>query len=108
LSTVDGVETPVAAPTTTRSSWFVYVVRLESRIDRAVVIERLRARGIPSRPYFPPIHLQPHYCQAFGHRAGDLPVTEREAARTLALPFHANLPEADIDRVCGALALAVR
>jgi perosamine synthetase len=107
LSRTDYIEAPAAASTTTRASWFVYVVRLDIRIDRDAVIERLRARGIPSRPYFPPIHLQRHYREAFGHRAGDLPVTEREASRTLALPFHANVSEADIDRVCDALAHAV-
>ena len=39
LSELDGVQDPYVAPETTRMSWFVYVVRLDERIDR----ERLMA-----------------------------------------------------------------
>jgi perosamine synthetase len=104
IAQLDGVEPPSIAPTTTRSSWFVYVVRLGAGVERNAVVTRLHAEGIPSRPYFPPIHLLPHYRQAFGHAPGDLPVTEREAARTLALPFHARLSASDVNRICDALA----
>jgi perosamine synthetase len=82
--------------------WFVYVVRLADAIDRTRVIDRLQAVGIPTRPYFSPLHLQPAYA-AFGHRPGDFPVTERVAASTLALPFSAVLEEQDVERVATAL-----
>ena len=67
--------------------WFVYVVRLHPEIDRDRVIGRLAERGVPARPYFSPLHLQPFYRATFGFRPGDFPVTERVAASTLALPF---------------------
>ena len=41
--------------------WFVYVVRLHAEIDRDGVIGRLAEAGVPSRPYFSPLHLQPFY-----------------------------------------------
>ena len=83
--------------------WFVYVVRLNSAIDRTEVIERLDALGVASRPYFSPLHLQPFYREALGHRPGDFPVTERVAASTLALPFYARLSAEDVAYVAAAL-----
>ena len=88
-------------------SWFVYVVRLASGLDRAAVVERLQAQGVPRRAYFPPIHLQQPYCER-GYRPGDFPVAEAVAASTLALPFHSTMPEADVEYVCNALTAAIR
>jgi perosamine synthetase len=84
-------------------SWFVYVVTLAEGIDRDAVIAGLAERGIPSRAYFSPIHLQPYIRERFGTREGMLPVTEDIAGRTLALPFHASLSERQIETVVEAL-----
>jgi perosamine synthetase len=84
-------------------SWFVYVVTLAREVDRETVIEALAAEGIPSRAYFSPIHLQPYIRERFGTREGMLPVTEDIARRTLALPFHNLLTEAQVERVVAAL-----
>ncbi len=87
-------------------SWFVYVVRLSedhSREDRDRVIAGLRDRGIGCRNYFPPIHLQPVYRETLGHDLGDFPVAEAAAARTIALPFHAGLSEAEVEEVVTTL-----
>jgi perosamine synthetase len=83
--------------------WFVYVVRLDPRIDRDRVLARLAESGVPSRPYFTPLHLQPFLSSAFGYKAGDFPVTERVAATTLALPFSSQLADADVEYVASAL-----
>ena len=48
---------------------------------------RWRERGIPSKPYFPAIHLMSFYRERFGHREGEFPVCEDVAARSIALPF---------------------
>lgn len=87
--------------------WFVYVVRLDPAIDRDALIGRLAARGVPSRPYFAPLHLQPFYRERFGFRPGDFPVTERVAASTLALPLSSRLPDEDVEYVAAALVDAV-
>ncbi len=86
--------------------WFVYVVRLDPSIDRSRVIEDLQAVGVPTRPYFSPLHLQPAFAE-LGHREGDFPVTERIAATTLALPFSALLPDEDVTYVTDRLIKAV-
>jgi len=103
LATIEGVRSPSIAPEVTRMSWFVYVVRLAPRLDRERIMAALAERGIPSRPYFSPLHLQPVYVDRFGHRQGDFPVCERVARSTLALPFSGVMTENQVDRVCGAL-----
>jgi perosamine synthetase len=83
--------------------WFVYVLRLAESVDRDRFIHQLAQRGVPGRPYFSPIHLQPFYRERFGFRVGDFPVTERVAATTLAIPFSSRLTTEQIDHVCQAL-----
>jgi len=107
LRRVPGVTVKSAVSSTTRMSWFVFVIHLDPRIDRDRVIEQLEARGIPSRVYFTPIHLEPYYRQRFGFKPGDFPVAERVAASILALPFHTNLSDAEMDEVVAALQSAV-
>jgi perosamine synthetase len=97
------VETPHIAPTTTRMSWFVYVVRIQAPASRDEVMGRLAEQGIRSRPYFTPIHLQPFYRQKFGYERGDFPVTEYLGDVSLALPFSGVMTEDQVDQVCSAL-----
>jgi perosamine synthetase len=103
LGDLDGVQIHHVAPETTRMSWFVYAVRLDERIDREQLMSELEADGVPSRPYFAPIHLQPLYRQRFGFRPGSYPVTERIAKTTLALPFFTDMTESQVDYVCEQL-----
>ncbi len=88
--------------------WFVYVVRLHPEIDRDRVMAGLADRGVPARPYFAPLHLQPFYRDTFGFKPGDFPVTERVAASTLALPFSSRLPDEDVAYVADALCEVVQ
>lgn len=103
LADLAQVERPGTAKETTRMSWFVYVVRLHPDIDRKQLIERLGSRGIPSRPYFAPIHLQPFMVERFGYREGDYPVTEDLGRRGLALPFSSVMEEEQVEVVCSIL-----
>jgi len=88
-------------------SWFIYVITLEKGLDRDNVMKKMAERGIPTRGYFSPMHLQPYIRDMFGFKGGELPVTEDIAKRTLALPFHNNLSEDEIDEVVEALKDAV-
>lgn len=101
------VQPPAIVSTTTRMSWFVYVVRINPPADRDEVMSRLAEDGIPSRPYFCPIHLQPFYREQFGYRRGDFPVTERLGDLSLALPFSSVMGEEQVERVCGRLKAAL-
>jgi perosamine synthetase len=106
LAGLDWVHLPRAGAGET-VDWFVYVVRLDPAIDRHRVIERLAEQGVPSRPYFTPLHLQPFYASEWGFQPGDFPVTERAAASTLALPFSTRLSADAVRHVAAALCEAV-
>jgi dTDP-4-amino-4,6-dideoxygalactose transaminase len=97
------LQIPGLAPTTTRMSWFVYVVRVDGDVDRDAVMAALAEHGIPSRPYFTPIHLQPFYAQRFGYQPGDFPIAELLGETCLALPFSSVMTEEQVDYVCDRL-----
>ena len=103
LSEIPGVEVPIVESYTTRMSWFVYVIRFDPKIDRDAIATRLGEKGIPARPYFLPIHLQPYMAERFGCREGDFPVTEDLGRRGLALPFSGVMTEAQVEYVCTSL-----
>jgi perosamine synthetase len=103
LSEIAGVEIPFIESYTTRMSWFVYVIRFDKKINRDETAKRLDARGIPVRPYFLPIHLQPYMVERFDWREGDFPVTEDLGKRGLAIPFSGVMTEEQVDFVCTIL-----
>ena len=84
-------------------SWFVYVIRINKRFNRDRTAEKLEAAGIPVRPYFLPIHLQPYMVDLFGYQKGDYPVTEDLGNRSLALPFSGVMTKDQVQLVCASL-----
>ncbi|MBA3942959.1 MAG: DegT/DnrJ/EryC1/StrS family aminotransferase [Herpetosiphonaceae bacterium] len=107
LAGLIGVERPEVVATTTRMSWFVYVVRITAPVGRDAVLRQLAESGIPSRPYFTPIHLQPFYMNTFGYQRGDFPVTEQLGDVSLAVPFSGVMTEDQVTYVCEHLRQAV-
>jgi len=103
LGDVDGVEPPLADDAEHTRSWFVYVVKLDSGIDRDGVTGRLAADGIEAGHYVPCVHLQPYMRERYGFTEGLCPVAEDTAARTLALPFFTGIEAEDQERVIDAL-----
>lgn len=104
-----GNVTPLAPPRRGMTiSWFVYVVRVDNGCNRDELARDLAARGVPTRPYFWPIHLQPPYQERFGFERGAYPHAEAAGDSLLALPFHGNLTEDEVDYVCEAIAAAPR
>jgi len=90
----------------THVSWFVFVVRLNDLFepgDRDEIMLELRSEGIGCSNYFPPIHHQPYIAEKYGYKAGDFPVCEYVANRTLALPFFGSMTEWQVMRVCDTL-----
>jgi len=104
LETVEGVEIQFIEKSTSRMSWFVYVVRFAKHIDRDALAQKLIAAGVPVRPYFAPIHLQPYMVEKFGYQAGDFLITEDIGNRSLALPFSGVMSEAQVMQVCETIA----
>jgi len=103
-ATLQGVELPCEERDGARRGWFVFVVQLPRGVDRDDVVRALAERAIPSKPYFPAIHLFSYYRETFGYRAGQFPVCEDVAARSIALPFFPEMTEGQVARVVAALA----
>ncbi|MFC2064418.1 DegT/DnrJ/EryC1/StrS family aminotransferase [Chloroflexota bacterium] len=100
LAEIQGIETQFIDPNTTRMSWFVYVIRFKPGINRDQIAIDLKEQGVPARPYFVPIHLQPYMVDQFGYQIGDFPITEDIGNRSLAIPFSSIMTESQVDNIC--------
>jgi perosamine synthetase len=99
LADVEGLSLPCADSDGARRGWFVYVVQLPREVDRDATVHALDERGIPSKPYFPAVHLMSFYRERFGHREGEFPVCEDVAARSIALPFFPEMTDGQVEQV---------
>ena len=104
LKSIPHVETLTIEPFVNKMGWFVFVIRLYKKIPREDVSKWLKSKGVPNRPYFIPIHLQPYMVKQFGYKTGDFPVTEDLGKRSLAIPFSSVMTEPQVDYVCKTLA----
>jgi hypothetical protein len=87
-------------------SWNMFCVLLpldRLSIDRKGVREALQARGIGTGISYEALHLST-LGRRFGGQDGQFPNAERIARETLTLPLFTTMAEADVDRVCAALA----
>jgi perosamine synthetase len=101
LKDIDGLELPPEEPWA-RSVYWMYGVVLSEKIgvDASQFAQRLRQRGIETRPFFLGMHEQPVL-----HKRGlfveeSYPVAERLARRGLYLPSGLALTEEQLTRVC--------
>lgn len=105
LAGIPGIVLPAGAPST-RRSWFVYVIRVESgspRSLRDMLMAGLRGRGIACASYFPPIHQQPYFRQYCSAQRYSLPHTEAAGQQCLALPFFSTMTREQIAEVSAAV-----
>jgi perosamine synthetase len=103
LAGIEGLQLPCPDAGGNRRGWFVFVVQLPRDVDRDDCVRALGELGIPSKPYFPAVHLMTYYREQFGHREGEFPVCEDIAARSIALPFFPQMTEGQVERVGEAL-----
>jgi dTDP-4-amino-4,6-dideoxygalactose transaminase len=73
---------------------------------RGAFIEAMKARGIGIGVHYPAMHLFSMF-RARGHAPGDLPVAEDIGARIVTLPLFPEMADADVDRVCAAVAASM-
>ncbi len=94
-----GIPTPQEAPGAV-SVFHMYVIEVD---ERQKVIEDLDAAGIGTSVYYPyPLHLVPAWSE-LSDRAGDFPMAERAADRSLAIPLYPEMTEPQLDYVADAL-----
>ncbi len=73
------------------------------RIDRAQFIEELTACNIGTSVHFIPIHLHPYYRRTYGYAPEDFPVAHDCYRRTVSIPLHPGLTDADVGDVITAV-----
>ena len=103
LDGIVGLQLPCSETGRVRRGWFVYVVQLPTGLDRDGIVRALAEHGVPSKPYFPAVHLMTYYRERFGHREGQFPVCEDVAARSIALPFFPEMTEPQVEQVAEGL-----
>jgi hypothetical protein len=91
------------------NSWNMFCVLLPLdalTISRKAFRDALEARGIGTGVSYEALHL----CtlgRRYGGGEGQFPNAERIARETVSLPLHAGMTEADVDRVCTAVAAVI-
>ena len=111
LRSQTGLVHRVDAPWAGVSPWLVAVVvdRDSFGLDRDALAATLAARGIETRPLFPPLHHMPPYRRLAARQGiASLPVAEWLGAAGLMLPTHPLMTDDDVAFVCEAIAAAGR
>ncbi|MBI5876294.1 MAG: DegT/DnrJ/EryC1/StrS family aminotransferase [Chloroflexi bacterium] len=103
LSSVPGLALPVQKPWAKNVYWMygMVVQPAEFGMTRDALRNALAQRGIETRTFFIPIHLQPIYFRA--HGAESFPVAEMLCERGMYLPSASTLTPADIEFISHAV-----
>lgn len=108
FDTDTGCELPL--PDFTNCNWHMFQVLLplaRMRIDRGGFIRAMHQRGIGVGVHYPAMHLFGLF-RKLGYHPGDFPQAERIGSATVTLPLFPAMADADVDRVCAAVAEIVR
>ncbi|RSN20956.1 pyridoxal phosphate-dependent aminotransferase [Streptomyces sp. WAC 05977] len=96
-----GLDVPVELPDR-EHPWQAYILTVAPEIDRDALALRIREQGVQCNFGTYASHLQPIY-----GKTQTLPVSADLFARHLAIPMHANLTDAQVDRVIGTVSAAL-
>lgn len=97
LKGIAGITLPPAASWAKNVYW-LYSIMIDEKafgLSRDALMQHLQEKGIDSRPFFPPVHIQPIY-----QTGQKLPVSEWLGENGISLPSGAHLKKDDIHRVC--------
>jgi len=82
----------------------MYTIRVKGgRVVRDALKDHLAKEGIMSKVYFEPVHLSSFYRRKFGHRKGELPVTEKLSEEVLTLPMYPTLHREEMDYIAKSI-----
>lgn len=99
-----GLVQRLPAPSRGRHAYWRYLLRLDPRIDRVRLRERMAERGVAvDWAYDPPLHLQPVFQRLLGTTPGLLPQTEQLMRHFICLPIHPGLQPDDARTIAAAL-----
>lgn len=98
------VRLPVEKDGTRNSYWMYGVVLNEGRgLKAEAVMKKMEEKGVQTRPFFYPLHLQPAFKKFPWYREQDLPVSRRLYEYGFYLPSGLTLKEEEIEYVTTAL-----
>ena len=102
LSDIPGIIQPPHANWAHNIYWLYSIVIDETQtgFTREVLMEALRQKGIETRPFFYPMHIQPAFAQS---KEGSFPVSDWVGHRGVSLPTSTKASLEDVDTVCGAI-----
>ena len=107
LAGVQGITLPPRAPWAKNVHW-LYTITVDEAVlglNRDQLAQKLKERGIETRPVFFPLHPQPAYRTAVTHPC---PVTEELTKRGLSLPTGNEMTVEDAGKVCEAMTAVLR
>ncbi len=98
------LETPFV-PDGYQSCWAQYSVLAKNELQRNLILNKLKEKGIPTAIYYPiPLHLQKVNLD-LGYKIGDFPVAEDISKRIFSLPMHPYLTNEEIETITNAISL---
>jgi perosamine synthetase len=105
LLNIEGLTTPVEEPWAVNSYW-MYAILVEDEFgpDRDAVMRGLHDKGIDTRKFFQPMHLQGCMAAYLEEGMGSYPVSDEIAERGFYLPSGSGLTEEQIAYICSCLA----
>jgi dTDP-4-amino-4,6-dideoxygalactose transaminase len=105
LRDVPGLSFPAEQPDR-RHAFHLYpiVVRVEEMsVDRDTIMNAIQAENVGIGVHFRAVHLHPFYEQTFAFARGMFPRAEYYSDRTISLPLHPGVTDADADDVIAAV-----
>lgn len=98
------VQLPIEKTWAKSTFWMFGVVLDRSlRLDTSRVMKKLADKGVQTRPFFYPMHLQPAFQKFHWYKKESLPVSENLYKNGFYLPSGLNLTEIQIDRIAESL-----
>jgi perosamine synthetase len=97
LSSVNGL-TPPFVPSDRKHVYMLYTIKIDEEktgVSRDNFMQELQKKGIMTKIYFPPVHLQPYYRES-GYDV-KLPATEKIFHSVCSLPCHSRLSRTELD-----------
>jgi perosamine synthetase len=107
LEPLEGIRAPAIPAEGVRPTFQAYVAVLHKKVDRARFIAALADKAIESTVGTYALHAQPSFRDVCGTEPGDVPVSWMLAQRSVALPLHPGLSEADILWIAEAVSSAL-
>jgi perosamine synthetase len=107
LEPLEGIRVPASAAQGVRPTFQAYVAVLDEEVDRGRFIAALADKAVESTIGTYALHAQPSFRDVCGTEPGDVPVSWMLAQRSVALPLHPRLSEADILWIAEAVSSAL-